>query len=91
MDWNEAAEELLEAILSRTPRPVREQTGDVLRETAEALAQEEGRSRVGTESVIAAWVKSTPAPLRSDLSRQLEQLGFSPEDYRWLFEEDGTS
>jgi len=84
MNWNDAAEDLLNQVLAQTPRPVRDATEAQLRGTAEALAQEDGKNRVGVETVIAAWVRSTPEGLRVDLPRQLERLGLDPEEYRHL-------
>lgn len=84
MNWNDAAEDLLAQILSRTPRPDRERMEESLRETAELSADEDGRSRVGVETVIAAWVRVTPEPIRPDLPRQMEALGLDPDDYASL-------
>jgi len=84
MNWNDAAEDLMTQIVSHTPRPVREATESDLRRRAEALAEEDGRNRVGVETVIAAWVQSTPETLREDLPRQMERFGLDPEEYRHL-------
>jgi len=84
VNWNDAAEDFLNQVLSQTPRPVRDATESNLRQTAEALAEEEGKQRVGVETVIAAWVQNTPEPLRPDLPRQMERFGLDPEDYRDL-------
>lgn len=85
MNWNDAAEDLLNQILAQTPRPVREAAESGLRQLAESLAEEEGKRRVGVETVIAAWVRSTPETLREDLPRQMERFGLDPEEYRhWL-------
>ena len=86
MNWNDAAEDLLNSILARTPRPQREAAENQLRAAAEQMAEDEGNSRVGVETVIAAWVQSTPEPLRSDLPRQMEALGLHPADYQSLLE-----
>jgi len=86
MNWNDAAEDLLEQVLAQTPRPVREATEAQLRGAAEALAEEDGKNRVGVETVIAAWVRSTPDTLRADLPRQMERFGLDPEEYRRLLE-----
>jgi len=86
MDWNDAAEDLLHQVLAQTPRPVRDATETQLRQTAEALAEEDGKNRVGVETVITAWVRNTPEALRSDLPRQLERLGLDSEEYRHLME-----
>ena len=59
MDWNDAAEDLLHQVLAQTPRPVRDATETQLRQTAEALAEEDGKNRVGVETVITAWVRNT--------------------------------
>jgi len=75
MDWNEAAEDLLHQILMTTPLPVREQISGKIRDIAEGMAEEEGKSRVGTNTVVRAWVESTPEALRGELSRQMERLG----------------
>src|SRR6202034_2174633 len=74
MNWNDAAEDLLQQILAQTPRPVRDEAEAQLRQSAEGLADDDGKSRVGVETVIAAWVANTPAPVRSDLPRQMERF-----------------
>jgi hypothetical protein len=86
MNWNDAAEDFLTQVLSQTPRPVRDSTEAELRGAAEALADGEGRNRVGVETVIAAWVRSTPEGIRPDLPRQMERMGLDPDEYRHLFE-----
>jgi hypothetical protein len=87
MNWNDAAEDFLHAVLAGTPRPARESTESQLRGLAEALAEEEGKNRVGVETVIAAWVRSTPETLRADLPRQMERLGLDPDEYQHLLAE----
>jgi hypothetical protein len=84
MNWNDAAEDFLNLVLAQTPRPVREDTEAQLRGAAEAMAEEDGKNRVGVETVIAAWVRSTPETLRADLPRQMERFGLDPEEYRHL-------
>ena len=83
MNWNDAAEDFLNQVLAQTPRPVRDATERELRSQAEAMAAEDG-NRVGVETVIAAWVKSTPESLREDLPRQMECFGLDPEEYAHL-------
>ena len=41
MDWNEAAEQLLDQILMTTPLPVRQQIEAQMRQNAEAAAEKE--------------------------------------------------
>jgi hypothetical protein len=84
MNWNDAAEDFLNAVLAQTPRPVRDATEAELRGAAEAMAEEEGKRRVGVETVIAAWVKCTPEAIRPDLPRQMERFGLDPDEYRHL-------
>ncbi len=86
MNWNDAAEDLLAQILARTPRPERERTEESLRQTAELIADEEDRTRVGVETIIAAWVRNTPETIRPDLPRQMEALGLDPDDYSSLLD-----
>jgi len=86
MNWNDAAEDFLQQVLSQTPRPVRESTEAALRAEAEGMAENDGKQRVGVETVIAAWVRQTPEALRSDLPRQMERFGLDPSDYRDLLE-----
>lgn len=86
MNWNDAAEDFLNQVLAQTPRPVRESTEQALRSTAEALAEEDGKQRVGVETVITAWVRNTPETLRSDLPRQMERFGLDPDEYRHVLE-----
>ncbi|MEO8597675.1 MAG: hypothetical protein ABI759_30425 [Candidatus Solibacter sp.] len=86
MNWNDAAEDLLNSILGQTPYPVREATEAQLRGTAEGLAEEEGKRRVGVETVIAAWVRCTPQTLRADLPRLMDKFGLDAGEYRHLWE-----
>jgi hypothetical protein len=86
MNWNDAAEDFLNLVVAQTPRPIRETTAAELRALAESMAEEDGKNRVGVETVIAAWVRSTPETLRADLPRQMERYGLDPEDYRSLLE-----
>ena len=86
MNWNDAAEDFLNAVLAETPRPVRESTEAQLRGLAESLAEEDGKNRVGVETVISAWVRSTPETLRPDLPRQMEKFGLDPDEYRHLLD-----
>jgi hypothetical protein len=84
MNWNDAAEDFLNAVLAATPRPERESTESNLRGLAESLAEEDSKNRVGVETVITAWVRSTPETLRADLPRQMERFGLDPDEYRHL-------
>ncbi len=86
MNWNDAAEDLLASILARTPRPVRDQAEQSLRAEAESMAENEGKNRINVETVVAAWVRTTPQSLRPEMPRQMEQLGLDPSEYEWLFE-----
>jgi hypothetical protein len=88
MNWNDAAEDFLKQVLQQTPRPVRDDTEAQLRGLAESMAEDESKNRVGVETVIAAWVRTVPETLRSDIPRQMERFGLDPEEYRHLFEED---
>ena len=84
MNWNDASEDLLNSILSRTPRPVRDSTEQDLRAAAERLAEDEGKNRVGVETVIAAWIQTTPETLRAGLPQQMESMGLDPAEYAHL-------
>jgi hypothetical protein len=86
MNWNDAAEDFLNNVVAQTPRPVRESTESQLRNLSEALAEEDGKNRVGVETVIAAWVRLTPETLRADLPRQMERFGLDPDEYRHLLD-----
>ena len=86
MNWNDAAEDFLTQVLSQTPRPIRESAEADLRAAAEAMAEDQGKQRVGVETVIAAWVRNTPEALRPDLPRQMERFGLDPADYRALLD-----
>lgn len=86
MNWNDAAEDFLNQVLGQTPRPLRESTEAQLRSVSELLAEEEGKQRVGVETVIAAWVRGTPEALRPDLPRQMERFGLDPDQYRHLLD-----
>jgi hypothetical protein len=86
MNWNDAAEDFLRQVLQQTPYPVRDDTERKLRGLSEALAEEDSKNRVGVETVITAWVRTTPEALRSDLPRQMERFGLDPDEYKHLLE-----
>ena len=86
MDWNEAAEDILDQIMMTTPLPVRQQIDAQIRQIAEGLAEGEGKSRVGVNTVVEAWIRSTPEALRSELPRQMERLGLDPGEFQSLLE-----
>jgi hypothetical protein len=87
VNWNDAAEDFVNQVLANTPRPERESAAEQLRSAAETLAEDEGRNRVGVETVIAAWVRLTPEALRSELPRQMERMGLDPSEYQHLLDE----
>ena len=74
----------MNSILSRTPRPVRDAAERELRAASERIADDEGKGRVGVETVIAAWIQTTPEPLRSALPQQMESMGLDPAEYSHL-------
>jgi hypothetical protein len=84
MDWNEAAEQLLDQILMTTPLPVRQQIESQVRQLAEAEAEKEGRNRISTQQLVEAWIQSTPDALRGELPRQMERLGLDPDEFSHL-------
>ena len=84
MNWNDAAEDLLTQILQRTARPLRDATESQIREAAEAHAADQGLTRVGVQTVIAAYIQTTPETLRPELPRQLQALGLDESDYGHL-------
>ena len=86
MNWNEAAEDLLHQILMTTPLPVRQQIEGQIRQVAEGIAEGESKQRVGVNTVVEAWVQSTPEALRGELPRQMERLGLDPDEYAGLLE-----
>lgn len=86
MNWNDAAEDFLNQVLRETPHPIRDDTESKLRGLSEALAEVDGKNRVGVETVIQAWVKNTPEALRVDLPRQMERFGLDPDEYAHLLE-----
>ena len=86
MNWNDAAEDLMQQIIAQTPRPVRDAAESQLREAAEQIAADEGKGRVGVETVIIAWIAGTPETIRPDLPRQMERFGLDPSEYAHLLE-----
>ena len=64
----------------------REEAEAQLRGSAERLAEDDGKNRVGVETVIAAWVANTPEAVRADLPRQMERFGLDPAEYGHLLE-----
>jgi hypothetical protein len=52
-----------------------------VRQLAESIAQDEGKARVGTNTVVHAWIEATPEALRSEMPRQMERLGLDPAEF----------
>ncbi len=81
MSWDEAAEELLRALLAMVPDTFRGLAEGAARVEAEGYATERGARSVEPDDVVRGWIATTPADQRDGLVAVLEELGFDPETY----------
>ena len=81
MKWDEAAEDLLEALLRMVPDTYRPLAEGAARVEAEGFAGERNAASVEPDDVIRGWIETTPADQRDGLVAVLEELGIDPEIY----------
>lgn len=81
MNWDEEAEQLLEALLRMVPDTLRSLAEGAARAEAEGFANERGAGAVETDDVVRGWIETTPADQRNGLVAVLEELGIDPEGY----------
>jgi uncharacterized protein DUF2621 len=81
MNWSEAADSVLLALVRMVPETLRELAGASAREESEAVAEQRGSSEVEVDDVVRGWIRTTPPEQRNGLIAVIESLGLEPERY----------
>ncbi len=81
MNWSEAADSMLLALMRMVPETIRELAGASARDESEAVAQQRGASEVEVDDVVRGWIHTTPPEQRNGLIAVIESLGLEPERY----------
>ena len=81
MNWNEAADSVLLALVRMVPETLRELAGASARDESEAIAQQRGGDEVQVDDVVRGWIRTTPPEQRNGLIAVIESLGLEPERY----------
>ena len=81
MNWSEAADSILLALVRMVPETLRELAAASARDESEAVAEQRGASEVEVDDVVRGWIRTTPPEQRNGLIAVLESLGLEPERY----------
>ena len=81
MNWSEAADSVLLALVRMVPETLRELAGASARDESEAVAEQRGSSDVEVDDVVRGWIRTTPPEQRTGLIAVIESLGLEPETY----------
>lgn len=85
MTWTDEAREIIQDLLQELPLPARAGVEQAANYRAEGIAEKAGATRVGLETAVRAFIKSTPRDLRERLKHTLSYKGIDPEDYEATF------
>lgn len=81
MNWSDAADSMLQALVDMVPETLRELAGASARDESEAVAEQRGGSEVEVDDVVRGWIRTTPPEQRNGLIAVIESLGVEPERY----------
>ena len=81
MNWSEAADSVLLALVRMVPETLRELAGASARDESEAVAEQRGASEVEVDDVVRGWIRTTPPEQRNGLIAVIESLGLEPERF----------
>ena len=81
MNWNEAADSVLLALVRMVPETLRELAAASARDESEAVAEQRGSSEVEVDDVVRGWIRTTPPEQRNGLIAVIESLGLEPERF----------
>ena len=81
MNWSEAADSMLLALVRMVPETLRELAVASARDESEAVAEQRGASEVEVDDVVRGWIRTTPPEQRNGLIAVIESLGLEPERY----------
>jgi uncharacterized protein DUF2621 len=81
MNWSDAADSMLQALVRMVPETLRELAGAAARDESEAVAEQRGTNEVEVDDVVRGWIRTTPPEQRNGLIAVIESLGMEPERY----------
>jgi hypothetical protein len=81
MNWSDAADSMLQALVGMVPETLRELAGAAARDESEAVAEQRGANEVEVDDVVRGWIRTTPPEQRNGLIAVIESLGMEPERY----------
>jgi len=81
MNWSDAADSVLVALVRMVPETLRELAGAAARDESEGVAEQRGASEVEVDDVVYGWIRTTPPEQRNGLIAVIESLGLEPERY----------
>ena len=81
MNWSDAADSMLQALVKMVPETLRELAGAAARDESEAVAEQRGSNEVEVDDVVRGWIRTTPPEQRNGLIAVIESLGIEPEAY----------
>jgi hypothetical protein len=81
MNWSDAADSMLQALVGMVPETLRELAGAAARDESEAVAEQRGANEVEVDDVVRGWIRTTPPEQRNGLIAVIESLGIEPERY----------
>ena len=81
MNWSEAADSVLLALVGMVPETLRELAAAAARDESQAVAEQRGASEVEVDDVVLGWIRTTPPEQRNGLIAVIESLGLEPERY----------
>ena len=81
MNWSDAAESVLGALVRMVPETLRELAGGSARDESEAVAEQRGGDEVQVDDVVRGWIRTTPPEQRNGLIAVIDSLGMEPERY----------
>src|SRR3981081_127962 len=75
MNWSEAADSVLLALVRMVPETLRELAGASARDESEAVAEQRGSSDVEVDDVVRGWIRTTPPEQRNGPVAAIQRLG----------------
>ncbi|MEP6693618.1 MAG: DUF2621 family protein [Chloroflexota bacterium] len=81
MNWSDAADSVLLALVGMVPETLRELAAASARDESEAVAEQRGATEVEVDDVVRGWIRTTPPEQRNGLIAVIESLGLEPETY----------
>ena len=81
MNWSDAADSMLQALVGMVPETLRELAAAAARDESEAVSEQRGANEVEVDDVVRGWIRTTPPEQRNGLIAVIESLGIEPERY----------